>query len=64
MIKLETGRGPCVKSGGPLDGNVRECDVENQHLQGYNPHLCRLRTDGLAPRLRIERTDRILVLWA
>jgi hypothetical protein len=53
-----------VKSGGPLDGNVRECDVENQHLQGYNPHLCRLRTDGLAPRLRIERTDRILVLWA
>jgi hypothetical protein len=37
-----------MESGGPSDGKVGECDVESRHLQGCNPHLCRLRTDGLA----------------
>jgi hypothetical protein len=30
-------------------GKVGEYDVESQHLQCYNIHLCRLRTDELAP---------------
>jgi hypothetical protein len=33
----------------PLVRKVGECDVESRHLQGCSPHLCRLRTDGLAP---------------
>jgi hypothetical protein len=32
-----------------LDWKVGEWYVESQHLQGCRPHLCRLRTDGLAP---------------
>jgi hypothetical protein len=28
---------------------VEEWYVANRHLQGCSPHLCRLRTDGLAP---------------
>jgi hypothetical protein len=34
--------------GRPSVGNVGEWYVESQHLQGCSPHLCRLRTDGLA----------------
>jgi hypothetical protein len=30
-------------------GKVGEWYVENRHLQGCSPHLCRLRTDRLAP---------------
>jgi hypothetical protein len=33
--------------------------VERRHLQGCSPRLCRLKTDELAPRASIERTDRI-----
>jgi hypothetical protein len=36
------------KEGGPSVGKVRDWCVESQHLQGGSPHLCRLRTDGLA----------------
>jgi hypothetical protein len=32
-----------------LAGNVGEWYVASWHLQGCSPHLCRLRTDGLAP---------------
>jgi hypothetical protein len=35
--------------------------MESCHLQVYSPRLCRLRTDRLAPRASIERTDRILI---
>jgi hypothetical protein len=38
-----------VKSGGLSVGKVSECDVTSQHLQGCSPHLCRLKTDELAP---------------
>jgi hypothetical protein len=38
-----------MESGGPSVGKVGECDVESRHLQGCSPHLCWLRTDGLAP---------------
>jgi hypothetical protein len=27
--------------------------VKNRHIQGYSPRLCRLRTDGLAPREQV-----------
>jgi hypothetical protein len=37
-----------VESGGQLVWKVGECDVPSQHLQGCSPHLCPLRTDGLA----------------
>jgi hypothetical protein len=32
-----------------LVGKVGEWYMASWHLQGYIPHLCRLRTDGLAP---------------
>jgi hypothetical protein len=32
-----------------LVGKVGEWYVTSQHLQGCSPHLCRLRTDRLAP---------------
>jgi hypothetical protein len=35
---------------GPLVGKVGEWYVESWHLQGCSPRLCRLRTDGLAPK--------------
>jgi hypothetical protein len=35
--------------GGSSVGKVGEWCVESQHLQGYSPRLCRLKTDGLAP---------------
>jgi hypothetical protein len=35
--------------------------MKSRHLQGCSPHLCRLRTDGLALWASIERTDRMLV---
>jgi hypothetical protein len=38
-----------MESGGLSVGKVRECDVASRHLQGCSPHLCPLRTDGLAP---------------
>jgi hypothetical protein len=41
--------GQLGKSGGPSARKGRECDVESQHLQGCSPHLCRLRTNELAP---------------
>jgi hypothetical protein len=31
------------------DRLLGQCDVEGRHLQGCTPHLCQLRTDGLAP---------------
>jgi hypothetical protein len=37
-----------MERGGPSVGKVGEWCVESRHLQGCNPHLCRLRTDGLA----------------
>jgi hypothetical protein len=41
---------------------VGEWYVESRHLQGYNPRLSQLRTDGLAPASKgIERTERMLV---
>jgi hypothetical protein len=33
----------------PSVEKVGEWYVKNRHLQGYSPHLCWLRTDGLAP---------------
>jgi hypothetical protein len=45
IVKLETERGPYVES---ADRRM-EWFVESRHLQGSGPHLCRLRTDGLAP---------------
>jgi hypothetical protein len=45
----------------PSVGKVGEWYVESQHLQGCSPSLCQLRTDGLAPRVSIERTYRMLV---
>jgi hypothetical protein len=33
----------------PPVGKVREWYVESWHIQGCSPHLCQLRTDGLAP---------------
>jgi hypothetical protein len=39
---------PLEESGGPLVQKDRESNVESWHFQGYNPCLCRLRTDGLA----------------
>jgi hypothetical protein len=53
--------GPLVEKWRPLVGKVGEWYVESWHLQGCSPRICRLRTDGLAPRASIERTDRILV---
>jgi hypothetical protein len=41
--------GPLGGKRKPSDEKVRECDVESRHLQGCSLHLCRLRTDGLAP---------------
>jgi hypothetical protein len=38
-----------VESGGASVGKVGKCDMESWYLQGCNPRLCRLRTDGLAP---------------
>jgi hypothetical protein len=38
-----------VERGGPSIGKVGEWCVESQYLQGCSPHLCLLRTDGLAP---------------
>jgi hypothetical protein len=38
-----------VERGGPLIGKVGEWCVQSRHLQGCIPHLCQLRTDGLAP---------------
>jgi hypothetical protein len=38
-----------VESGWPSIRKAGECDVVSRHLQGCSPHLCRLRTDGLAP---------------
>jgi hypothetical protein len=35
--------------------------VEGQHLNGCSLRLFRLRADGLAPQVSIERTDRMLV---
>jgi hypothetical protein len=32
-------------------------------LGSCSPHLCRLRTDGLAPRASIEHTDHMLKIW-
>jgi hypothetical protein len=51
------------ESRGPYVGKGRKCDVESWHLQGCIPHLCRLRTDGLAPRANIECTNHMLVMW-
>jgi hypothetical protein len=42
-----------VESGGPSIGEVGECDMESRHLQYCSPRLCRLRTDGLAPREQV-----------
>jgi hypothetical protein len=53
-----------VERGGPSVGKVGKWCVENRHLQGCSAHLCRLRTDGLAPRVSIERTDHMMVIWA
>jgi hypothetical protein len=52
-----------VKSGGLSIEKVGEWYVESQHLQGYCPQLCRLRTDGLPLRASIERTDLMPVIW-
>jgi hypothetical protein len=41
--------GPLGGKWRPLVGKVGEWYVENWHLQGCSLHLCRLRTDGLAP---------------
>jgi hypothetical protein len=49
-----------MESGGPSVGKVGECDVKSWYLQCCNPHLCRLRTDGLPPGESIERIDRML----
>jgi hypothetical protein len=38
-----------VERGGPSIGKVGEWCVESRHLQDCSPHLCRLRTYGLAP---------------
>jgi hypothetical protein len=40
---------------------VGEWYVESWHLQDCSLCLCRLRTDGLAPRVSIERINRMLV---
>jgi hypothetical protein len=42
--------GPLGRKWRPSFGKVREWYVESQHLQGCSPHICWLRTDGLAPR--------------
>jgi hypothetical protein len=41
--------GAIRESGGPSIGKGGESDMKSRHLQGCIPHLCRLRTDGLAP---------------
>jgi hypothetical protein len=41
--------GPVGGKGRPSVGKVGEWFVKSWHLQGCSPHLCRLRTDGLAP---------------
>jgi hypothetical protein len=41
--------GPLGGKWRPLVGKVGERFVEIRHLQGSSPHLCQLRTDGLAP---------------
>jgi hypothetical protein len=53
-----------VESGGLSTGKVGECNMKSRHLQSCSPCLCQLRTDGLAPRASIERTDHILKIWA
>jgi hypothetical protein len=45
--------GPFGGKGRPMVGKVEECDVVSRHLQNYSPRLCRLRTDGLAPREQV-----------
>jgi hypothetical protein len=51
-----------MERGGPSVGKVGEWCVGSQHLRGCSPRLHQLWTDGLAPRVSIERTDHILVL--
>jgi hypothetical protein len=41
--------GPLGGKSRPSVGKVGEWYVESRNLQGYSPHLCRLRTDWLAP---------------
>jgi hypothetical protein len=41
--------GPLGGKWRPLVRKVEERGVRCQHLQGCSPHLCRLRTYGLAP---------------
>jgi hypothetical protein len=45
----------------PTVEKAREWNVASRRLKGCSPHLCRLRTDRLAPRASIERTNHILV---
>jgi hypothetical protein len=49
FVKLETGRGPLVKSEDRRLGKVGEWYVESRHLQACSPSRRRLRTDGLTP---------------
>jgi hypothetical protein len=41
--------GPLGRKWRPLVGKIGEWYVKSRYLQGCSPHLCRLRTDGLAP---------------
>jgi hypothetical protein len=41
--------GPVGEKGRPSVGKVEEWYVKSRRLQGCSPHLCWLRTDGLAP---------------
>jgi hypothetical protein len=45
--------GPLGEKWRPLVGKVGEWYMKSRHLQGYSPRLCRLRTDGLAPREQV-----------
>jgi hypothetical protein len=47
---------PLGESGDSWLGRSGSGYVASQHLQGCSPCLCRLRTDGLAPRASIERS--------
>jgi hypothetical protein len=53
--------GPLGGKWRPSVGKVRKWYVESRHLHGCSPRLSWLRTDGLSPRVSIERTDRMLI---
>jgi hypothetical protein len=62
--KMETGRGQLGGSLEHLEGKGGQSDVAIPRFLCGSPHLGRLMAEGWFSWASIERTDRMLVIWA